>query len=68
MFVRISAATATLVSLVGFAWAEDMPRQLTQELIRTEHENCKTSTGYGMNFSIIRDVDGDGRKDVVLDY
>lgn len=48
--------------------AEDMPRALTGELIRTEHENCKTSTGYGMRFVTLRDVDGDGRKDVVLDY
>lgn len=68
MFFRIFAATVTLVSLSTVVSAEDMPRQLTQELIRTEHENCKTSTGYGMNFSVLRDVDGDGRRDVVLDY
>ena len=48
--------------------AEDMPRALTGDLIRTEHENCKTSTGYGTRFVTQRDVDGDGRKDVVLDY
>jgi hypothetical protein len=45
-----------------------MPHQLTGDLIRTEHEYCKTSTGYGMRFVVLRDVDGDGRKDVVLDY
>ncbi|WP_333823642.1 hypothetical protein [Pinisolibacter sp.] len=61
---------STLVSPLfwGAASAEDMPHQLTGELIRTEHENCKTSTGYGMRFVTLRDVDGDGRKDVVLDY
>lgn len=48
--------------------AEDMPHQLTPELIRTEHENCKTSTGYGVDFVRWVDVDGDGHKDVVLDY
>ena len=48
--------------------ADDLPRQLTGDLIRTEHENCRTSTGYGARFVVARDVDGDGRKDIVLDY
>lgn len=48
--------------------AEDMPHQLSPDLIRTEHEYCNTSTGYGTRFVLQRDVDGDGRKDVVLDY
>lgn len=50
------------------ARGEDMPHQLTGELIQTEHENCKTSTGYGMKFTRFVDFDGDGRNDVVLDY
>lgn len=45
-----------------------MPRQLAPELIRTEHEYCKTSTGYGVDFVREEDIDGDGRKDVILDY
>ena len=43
-------------------------RSLTKELIATEHENCQTSTGYGVGFVVMRDLDGDGRKDVLLDY
>ncbi|MCE1235639.1 MAG: hypothetical protein LWW93_04700 [Hyphomicrobiales bacterium] len=50
------------------AQAGGMPRQLAPELIRTEHEYCKTSTGYGVDFVREVDVDGDGRRDVVLDY
>ena len=50
------------------AVAAEMPRQLSPELIRTEHEYCKTSTGYGMDFIHLRDLDGDGRADVILDY
>lgn len=48
--------------------AEDIPHQLTPDLIQTEHDNCKTSTGYGIDFVHWVDIDGDGRKDVVLDY
>lgn len=67
MIRRLALAAAT--ALVAFAaHAEDMPRQLSPELIRTEHEYCKTSTGYGQKFTLLVDVDGDGRKDVVLDY
>ena len=62
----LAPLAATLAPLV--ASAEDMPRQLSPELIRTEHENCKTSTGYGKDFTVFADVDGDGRKDVILDY
>ena len=61
-------ATLAVLAATASALAEDMPRQLTPELIRTERENCKTSTGYGTRFTQLRDVDGDGRKDVVLDY
>ena len=50
------------------ASAADMPRQLAPELIRTEHEYCKTSTGYGMEFVRFQDIDGDGHADVILDY
>ncbi|MDK9697827.1 MAG: hypothetical protein OEL76_15715 [Siculibacillus sp.] len=57
-----------LLVVSGTARAEDMPRQLNGDLIRTEHEYCKTSTGYGQKFVVQRDVDGDGRRDVVLDY
>lgn len=50
------------------ALAEDMPHQLTPDLIETEHANCNTSTGYGVDFVRRVDVDGDGHMDVVLDY
>ena len=59
---------AVLLLAPGVGRAEDMPRQLNDELIRTERANCKTSTGYGQKFVVLRDVDGDGRRDVVLDY
>ena len=61
-----SAVALVLAAAPGRA--EDMPHQLTGDLIRTEREYCKTSTGYGQRFVTLRDVDGDGRKDVVLDY
>ena len=61
-------AAAVFVLAASPVIAEDMPHQLTGDLIRTEHEYCKTSTGYGTRFVVLRDVDGDGRKDVVLDY
>ena len=64
---RILLLPILLMAPVAAA-ADDMPRQLTGELIRTEHENCRTSTGYGARFVVQRDVDGDGRRDVVLDY
>jgi hypothetical protein len=66
--MRFLAVAALALVLAPAALAEDMPHQLTGELIRTEHEYCKTSTGYGMRFVVLRDADGDGRKDVVLDY
>ncbi|MBV5262970.1 hypothetical protein [Pinisolibacter aquiterrae] len=53
---------------VAPALAEDMPHQLTPDLIQTERESCNTSTGYGVDFVQWVDIDGDGRKDVVLDY
>lgn len=62
------AVTAVVIASSGLARAEDMPHQLAAELIQTEHESCNTSTGYGVNFVVQRDVDGDGRKDVILDY
>jgi len=65
---RLRLAALFLALSAGAVLADDMPHQLTGELIRTEHEFCKTSTGYGMRFVTLRDVDGDGRKDVVLDY
>ena len=68
MLARTLAATIALASLALPALAEDMPQQLTKELIATEHENCQTSTGYGVGFVVMRDLDGDGRKDVLLDY
>jgi hypothetical protein len=64
---RFAVLLAVLLTPVAAA-AEDMPHQLAGELVRTEHENCQTSTGYGTRFVTQRDVDGDGRKDVVLDY
>lgn len=57
-----------LLLTVAPALADDLPHQLAGELIRTEKAYCKTSTGYGTRFVTVRDVDGDGRKDVVLDY
>ncbi|MER2606564.1 MAG: hypothetical protein ABTQ29_12075 [Siculibacillus sp.] len=65
---RLTFAVLLLVSTSVGVFAQDMPRQLTGELIRTERENCKTSTAYDMKFTNHVDVDGDGRKDVVLDY
>lgn len=62
------AVAATTFLFAGFAHADDMPHQLTQELVRTEIGMCPTSTGYGRNFVVMRDIDGDGRKDVILDY
>lgn len=62
------AVTAVVIASSGLVHAEDMPHQLAAELIQTEHESCNTSTGYGVNFVVQRDVDGDGRKDVILDY
>jgi len=68
MIRLLTAVTAVvLVSSAGLR-AEDMPHQLAAELIQTEHESCKTSTGYGVNFVVQRDVDGDGHRDVILDY
>lgn len=65
---RLLLAAAVALLLAPSAFAEDMPHQLTGDLIKTEHQYCKTSTGYGQRFVTLRDVDGDGRKDVVLDY
>ena len=65
---RLAAAVLVSLLAISSAVAEDMPHQLSGDLIRTEHEYCKTSTGYGQRFVTLRDVDGDGRKDVVLDY
>ena len=62
------AVFAALVLAPVAVRADDMPRQLNGDLIRTEHAYCKTSTGYGQKFVVQRDVDGDGRRDVVLDY
>lgn len=60
--------TALLISclLAAPARAEDIPRQLTPDLIETEHAFCNTSTGYGTDF--VHRVEVDGHKDVVLDY
>jgi hypothetical protein len=68
MIRLLTAVVAVVVASSGSARAEDMPHQLSAELIQTEHENCHTSTGYGVNFVVQRDVDGDGRRDVILDY
>lgn len=65
---RFAVAASLLALWTLPVLAEDMPHQLAPELIQTEHDNCKTSTGYGMRFVTQRDVNGDGRKDVVLDY
>ncbi len=64
----VGMAVGVLLVGGGVALAEDMPRQLTGDLIQTERESCKTSTGYGRDFVVMHDIDGDGRKDVVLDY
>lgn len=65
---RLAFAALVFLLAAPAARADDMPRQLTGELIRTEREQCKTSTGYGTRFVVLRDVDGDGRKDALLDY
>lgn len=64
---HVLAVLALLAAAVP-AGADDLPRQLAGDLIRTEQANCKTSTGYGTRFVTARDLDGDKRKDVVLDY
>lgn len=66
--IRLLLVTAFLVVAAPSAQAEDMPRALSPDLIRTEHEMCSTSTGYGRDFVRFADIDGDGRRDVVLDY
>lgn len=66
--IRLLLAAALLVAATPFAGAEDMPHQLAPDLIRTEHEMCSTSTGYGRDFVRFADIDGDGHRDVVLDY
>lgn len=62
------ALFTVLLLMPAASRAEDMPHQLSGELIETEHRYCKTSTGYGQRFVVQRDIDGDGRRDVVLDY
>lgn len=66
--MRPAIFLASLLVLGDAAMAGGMPRQLAPELIRTEHEYCKTSTGYGIDFVRDVDIDGDGRNDVILDY
>lgn len=68
MFTRSAVAIIAALAVTALAHADEMPSQLVKDLIKTEHENCKTSTGYDKNFVLLRDVDGDGRKDVILDY
>ncbi len=68
MFTRSVATIIASVLLSTLAHADELPQQLVKDLIKTEHENCKTSTGYDKNFVLLRDIDGDGRKDVILDY
>ena len=65
---HLLVAAIVVLAATASGRAEDMPRQLAPELIATEHQYCKTSTGYGRDFTRFVDVDGDGRKDVVLDY
>ncbi len=64
----VFALAAALAVLPSIGSAEDMPHQLTPELVRTELALCPTSTAYGTRFVTLTDVDGDGRRDVVLDY
>ncbi|TBW36251.1 hypothetical protein EYW49_14180 [Siculibacillus lacustris] len=60
--------TAMLIASIATAAAEDLPKALAGEIVATEHAYCETSTGYDVGFVLRRDVDGDGRPDVVLDY
>lgn len=65
---RSSIFAILLLASSAAASAADLPHQLTAELIETEHQSCRTSTGYGIDFVRFVDFDGDGHEDVVLDY
>lgn len=65
---RLFLAAALAAGLAAPAFADDFPQALVPELIKTEHEVCTSSVGYGTKFIVRHDVNGDGRADVVLDY
>lgn len=59
----LAAALATTAAL-----ADDLPKALAGDIVAVERASCEQATAYDPGFVVRRDVDGDGRPDILLDY
>jgi hypothetical protein len=57
-----------LAASTGPVRADDLPKALAGDIVAVERSACEQATAYDPGFVVRRDVDGDGRSDVLLDY
>lgn len=68
MSMTRSLFAAAFLACPGVALADDLPKPLAGEIVAIERASCEQATAYDPGFVVRRDVDGDGRPDVLLDY